>query len=176
MASAPSTTRSWSLRGTFGAVALGLPLLVLAALGAALVIYPTEYVYRVLVCQESDALDWQKFPSYPLDPAPTAHRLAVAPDPAVSRLLGELAGTGDWDAFLAKHHTRCKGAEVRAACRLRAGSAMLPPCLSSSASCLPRSAAPFGAVTMWCSTTSCALTISAILHRSSAAQAARRYS
>ena len=98
--------RQWRLLRTFGMAALGLVMLFLAALAAALVIYPREYVYRVLVWQESDAFDWQKFPFSPLDPAPTAHHLAVAPDPAVSRVLGELAGTGDWDTFLAKNHTQ----------------------------------------------------------------------
>jgi CubicO group peptidase (beta-lactamase class C family) len=88
------------------AAALGLALLVLAALALPLLVYPPEYVYRVAAWQESDALDWQKFPSHPLEPAPTAHRFAVAPDPAAPRLLGELAGTRDWDAFLAGQHTQ----------------------------------------------------------------------
>jgi hypothetical protein len=39
--------------------------LVLLALIAALLVYPSEYVYRVLVWQESDAFDWQKFPPRP---------------------------------------------------------------------------------------------------------------
>ena len=93
----------WKVVRRLGTIALGLVVLILAA---ALVIYPPEYVYRVLVWQESDAFDWQRFPSSPLAPAPAAHQFAVAPDPAVPRLLGELTGTSEWDAWLAKHHTQ----------------------------------------------------------------------
>ena len=53
-----------------------------------------------------DALDWQKFPAAPLAPAPAAHRFPVAPDPAVPRLLAELAGADDWEAWLAERHTQ----------------------------------------------------------------------
>jgi CubicO group peptidase (beta-lactamase class C family) len=81
-------------------------MLFVAALAVALLIYPPEYVYRVLVWQGSDAFDWQKFPFRPLVPTAAAHHLAVAPDPAVSRVLADVAGTADWDAFLAKNHTQ----------------------------------------------------------------------
>ncbi len=98
--------RPWKALRWLGVIALGLGVLVLAALAAALVIYPRQYVYRVLAWRESDASDWQKFPSAPLAPAPAAHLFTVAPDPAVPRLLGELADTDAWDAFLTKHHTQ----------------------------------------------------------------------
>ena len=96
-----STVRGLVARGAFGLLAL-----VGVTLAAALVVYPPEYVYRVLVWQGSDAFDWQKFPSTPLAPAPTTHLLPVATDPTVASLLGELAGTNDWEAFLADHDTQ----------------------------------------------------------------------
>ena len=89
-----------------GVVALGLVVLVVGALAAALPVYPRQYVYRVLAWRESDASDWQKFPSAPLDPAPVAHLFAVTLDPTAPQLLGELAGTGAWDSFLTTHHTQ----------------------------------------------------------------------
>jgi hypothetical protein len=75
-----------------GAIALALVLLPIAALAGALAIYPPSTVYRVLVWQESDVFDWQRFPFHPLEPAPTAHRFPVAIDAHVSREFSELAG------------------------------------------------------------------------------------
>lgn len=98
--------RRWRSLKAFGAIGLGLILFFVVALAAALLAYPPEYVYRVLVWRDSDAFDWQKFPSRPLVPAAAAHRLAVALDPAISRTLADVAGTTDWEAFLAKNHTQ----------------------------------------------------------------------
>ena len=57
--------------GVFGKLVVALLGAVMLAVGAALMIYPPEYVYRTLVWQGSDAFDWQKFPSHPLHAAPT---------------------------------------------------------------------------------------------------------
>ena len=64
--------------------------LIVLGLGIALAIYPPEYVYRVLVWQESDVFDWQKFPFHPLQASP--HPFPVDADPRVETLFAELAG------------------------------------------------------------------------------------
>ncbi len=76
------------------------------ALVAAVVVYPPEYVYRVVVWQESDAFDWHKFPAHPLTPAPTPAPFAAAPNPRVADLLRQVAGTDDWEQFLDDNHTQ----------------------------------------------------------------------
>jgi CubicO group peptidase (beta-lactamase class C family) len=68
--------------------------------------YPPEYIYRVQVWQASDAFDWQKFPFHPLYPAPQADHFDAAPDPRVAELFENLAGTDDWDLFLAENDTQ----------------------------------------------------------------------
>jgi CubicO group peptidase (beta-lactamase class C family) len=79
---------------------------VVLALAAACLTYPPLYVYRVLAWQESDAFDWQKFPSHPLNAAPTPYRFDVTHDPRVAALFGHLAGAADWNSFLAEHQTQ----------------------------------------------------------------------
>lgn len=69
-------------------------------LTVAVVVYPPDYVYRVLVWQESDAFDWQKFPARELKAAPVAYHFDQAPDPRVSELMAEIAGVSDWETFL----------------------------------------------------------------------------
>jgi CubicO group peptidase (beta-lactamase class C family) len=86
-------------------ILLAIGVLVLA-LAAAIVAYPPVYVYRVLAWQESDAFDWQKFPSHPLTAAPTAHHFEVALDPHVAELFGQLAHTDNWESFLAENETQ----------------------------------------------------------------------
>jgi CubicO group peptidase (beta-lactamase class C family) len=72
----------------------------------AVLVYPPEYVYRAMVWQGSDAFDWQKFPSHPLNAARTAYHFEAAPDPRVAELLGQLSDTDDWDRFLEENHTQ----------------------------------------------------------------------
>ena len=91
----------WLLR-----LGLALVIFVLLALGVALLVYPPEYVYRVFVWQESDAFDWQKFPSHPLHAASSPQPFPVELDPRVETLFAELADTEDWNSFLAEHHTQ----------------------------------------------------------------------
>ena len=97
-------------RGTFVRVLRLLPIALIGAiaiwLGGAVLVFPAEYVYRVLAWRESDAFDWQKFPSHPLQAAAHPHRFAAAPDPRVSQLFGELAQTNDWDRFLESNETQ----------------------------------------------------------------------
>jgi CubicO group peptidase (beta-lactamase class C family) len=76
------------------------------ALVTAIVAYPPVYVYRVLAWQESDAFDWQKFPSHPLAAAPAALHFDVALDPHVAELFGQLAHTDNWESFLAENETQ----------------------------------------------------------------------
>ena len=76
------------------------------ALIAALLVYPPEYVYRVLVWQESDAFDWQKFPEHPLHASPTAYHFEVSPDPRVKALFRQLSGADDWYSFLEENDTQ----------------------------------------------------------------------
>ena len=76
------------------------------ALVVASVVYTPEYVYRVLVWQDSDAFDWQKFPNHPVSAAPAAFHFDQAPDPRVADLFAQLSGAADWDAFLAANNTQ----------------------------------------------------------------------
>jgi CubicO group peptidase (beta-lactamase class C family) len=89
--------------GILAILVVGVIVLVLAA---AILVYPPEYVYRVLVWQDSDAFDWQKFPAHPLDPAPTAYHFDMAPDPRVEELFKELSGAEDWNSFLETNGTQ----------------------------------------------------------------------
>jgi CubicO group peptidase (beta-lactamase class C family) len=67
----------------------------------AMLIYPPEYVYRALVWQQSDAFDWQKFPSHPLNAATAAYHFEAAPDLRVEKLFEQLSSAPDWNTFLA---------------------------------------------------------------------------
>ncbi|MCB1171707.1 MAG: serine hydrolase [Leptospiraceae bacterium] len=78
----------------------------LAILSAAAMVYPPEYVYRVIAWRESDALDWQKFPSHPLHAAAHPHQFEQALDSRVPRKLAQLAGAPDWDGFLEETKTQ----------------------------------------------------------------------
>ena len=73
---------------------------IIVALAVACLIYPPEYVYRVLVWQQSDAFDWQKFPSHAVQAAPTAYHFESAPDPHAKELFEQLAGAKDWNSYL----------------------------------------------------------------------------
>lgn len=92
----------WWLRWIF----LTLAMLIVLTLGAALLMYPPQYVYRVLAWQESDAFDWQKFPYHSLHAATTPAPFPVALDPRVPTLFADLAATEDWDTFLAAQQTQ----------------------------------------------------------------------
>ena len=94
----------------FSNVLSGLAVIVIGgivfSLVLAVLVYPPEYVYRVLVWQDSDAFDWQKFPSHPLSAAPTPYHFKVAPDPRVKELFQQLSGTKDWNRFLEENETQ----------------------------------------------------------------------
>lgn len=79
---------------------------IVLALVVAVLVYPPEYVYRVLVWQESDAFDWQKFPAHPLNAAAEAYHFAAAPDPGVEALFEQLSGAEDWASFLETQGTQ----------------------------------------------------------------------
>ena len=53
---------------------------ILEIFGLGLIAYSPTYVYRVLVWQDSDAFDRQKFPNHPLCAAPTTYHFDSAPD------------------------------------------------------------------------------------------------
>jgi CubicO group peptidase (beta-lactamase class C family) len=88
------------------ALAILLVAIIVLALAAAFIRYPPEYVYRVMVWQESDAFDWQKFPSHPLEVSPQPYLYPSSPDPRVPDLFSRLAGAEDWDAFLENNQTQ----------------------------------------------------------------------
>ena len=94
------------LTRVLGRLAILVVGVIVLAMAAALVIYPLEYVYRVLVWQDSDAFDWQKFPSHLLSAAPTAYHFDAAPDPRVATLFEQLSGAEDWNSFLEKNKTQ----------------------------------------------------------------------
>lgn len=68
--------------------------------------YSPGYVYRVLAWQDSDAFDWQKFPSHPLTASPALYHFASTPDPCVEELLTQLSGADDWDSFMETNGTQ----------------------------------------------------------------------
>lgn len=70
------------------------------------VVYPAEYVFRVLRWGQSDAFDWQKFPSHTLAAPSQTIDWEVAEDPAVPATFADLAGVDDWDAFLGSNQTQ----------------------------------------------------------------------
>jgi len=70
------------------------------------IVYSPTYVYRVLVWQDSDAFDWQKFPNHPLNASPTPFHFASAPDPRVEEVFQQLSGTEDWDSFMETNGTQ----------------------------------------------------------------------
>ena len=75
-------------------------------LAIAMLVYPPIYVYRTMAWQESDAFDWQKFPSHLLHAAPTAYHFDAAPDPHVEELFAQLSGADDWNSFLEVNDTQ----------------------------------------------------------------------
>ncbi|MCB1325348.1 MAG: serine hydrolase [Spirochaetales bacterium] len=79
---------------------------VVLGLGLALVFYPSEYVYRTLVWQESDAFDWQKFPSHALVASRRPYHFAEAPDARVPQLFASIVGVEDWEQFLQENQTQ----------------------------------------------------------------------
>jgi CubicO group peptidase (beta-lactamase class C family) len=89
-----------------GKAAIAIVALIALVLVAAVVAYPPEYVYRVLVWQESDAFDWQKFPSHPLTASPAPVYFEAAPDPRVESVFEEVSGQPDWNSFLEAQHTQ----------------------------------------------------------------------
>jgi len=85
------------------AILVGLVTLILVV---AMLAYPPIYVYRVVAFQGSDAFDWQKFPSHPLNPAPVAYKFSSAPYPRVEKLFEQLSGATDWNTFLAANKSQ----------------------------------------------------------------------
>lgn len=78
-----------------GGLVIVLISVIVLALAVACLVYPPQYVYRVLVWQDSDAFDWQKFPSHHLNAAPTAYHFDEALDPRVAELFERLSGADD---------------------------------------------------------------------------------
>ncbi len=83
---------------------MGLILLILLY---AFLAYPSEYVRRVLLWQNSDVYDYQKFPKRPLETGPATFYFTKAPDEAKVRAVLETNPTIDnLDTFLANTHTQ----------------------------------------------------------------------
>ena len=72
----------------------------------ALLVYPPQYVYRVLAWRESDVFDWQKFPERPLEAAPAPFYFDENPSGRVPTLFARLVGVDDWDAWLESNGTQ----------------------------------------------------------------------
>lgn len=89
--------------GSLAIIVIGV---LVISLAAALLAYPAEYVYRVLVWQDSDAFDWQKFPAHSLDAASPAYQFETAPNPRVKELFEQLSGAEDWESFLEEQETQ----------------------------------------------------------------------
>jgi CubicO group peptidase (beta-lactamase class C family) len=80
--------------------------LLLLGLVIAMLVYPPQYVLRVLAWQESDVFDWKKFPSHPLEASPQPFHFEESLDPRVADLFAELAAVEDWDGFLEEYQTQ----------------------------------------------------------------------
>lgn len=80
--------------------------IIVAVLGIASLVYSPRYVIRVILWQDSDAFDWQKFPAHPVRAASQIHYFHSAPAPRVSEVFNQLSGAKDWDAFLAQNSTQ----------------------------------------------------------------------
>lgn len=91
---------------TLRTIGLAAMSVIAVAIGAAMLFYPPEYVYRTVVWQGSDAFDWQKFPSHPLKATSTAYHFDIAPDPRVEELFSQLSGAEDWNGFLEDNDTQ----------------------------------------------------------------------
>ena len=70
------------------------------------IVYSPTYVYRVLVWQDSDAFDWQKFPKHPLSASPIPYHFVSSLDPRVEELLTQLSGADNWDNFMETNGTQ----------------------------------------------------------------------
>ncbi len=90
----------------FRYLVLGLLSLIGVILLYGSIVYSPTYVYRVLVWQDSDAFDWQKFPNHPLSASPTPYHFASTPDPRVEELLTQLSSADDWDNFMETNGTQ----------------------------------------------------------------------
>jgi hypothetical protein len=93
-------TRKFRLLGSIllGAIVLSVAIVVL--------VHNPVYVFRTIVWQESDAFDWQKFPSHPLQAASTTYHFDTTLDPRVEELFAHLSGAEDWNSFLEENSTQ----------------------------------------------------------------------
>jgi len=74
----------------------------------AVLVYPYEYVRRVLAWRESDVGDYlNNFPSHPLSASQAPFTFEEAPDEQlVAELFSEIAGVDDFEAFLENENTQ----------------------------------------------------------------------
>jgi CubicO group peptidase (beta-lactamase class C family) len=86
-----------------GSILLGAFVLIVAIV---VLVYNPVYVFRTIVWQESDAFDWQKFPSHPLQVASTTYHFDTTSDPRVEQLFEQLSGAEDWNSFLEENKTQ----------------------------------------------------------------------
>ena len=97
----------WARGVKLAVVPIGLlALLMVVQIGWGLIVYPAEYVFRVLAWGQSDAFDWQKFPSHSLAGAAEPFEFETREDPIVPAELAGLAGVDDWHRFLADNQTQ----------------------------------------------------------------------
>ena len=97
----------WARGVKLAVVPIGLlALLMVVQIGWGLIVYPAEYVFRVLAWGQSDAFDWQKFPSHRLAGAAEPFEFETREDPIVPAELAGLAGVDDWHRFLADNQTQ----------------------------------------------------------------------
>jgi CubicO group peptidase (beta-lactamase class C family) len=87
-------------------IVAGLLVLAAGAVVTSVLVYPPTHVYRVLAWRQSDAFDWQKFPSHPLTASATPRPFPRALDPAVDQRFARPAGTDDWPTYLAEQGTQ----------------------------------------------------------------------
>lgn len=95
-----------NIRKITGITAISIGCILLITLSAALLYYPNEYVYRVLIWQESDAFDWQKFPSRELSAPQEPFHFEPAADERVKTLLEEIAVVNDLEKFMKETGTQ----------------------------------------------------------------------
>lgn len=96
--------RTWLwILGLVVLAVVGLAVLIVAA---ACIVYPPEYVYRVLAWRQTDVADFRKFPNHPLRASASPWRLPSAPDPRVAKVLEEMTKAPDWEQILRETATQ----------------------------------------------------------------------
>jgi CubicO group peptidase (beta-lactamase class C family) len=92
-------TLLWITTGIIGLAVVGILI--------SFLFYPPQYVFRVLLWQQSDVFDYQKFPEHVLETGPSTFFFASdSEEDRVRAVFNAILEGNDFDAFLAQTHTQ----------------------------------------------------------------------